>query len=73
MNGASQLIHAVRGPLMLITLGVLVLIDYTGIYSFSRTWPFLLIVFGVLTLLEKVAQPQRSDRLPVPPGGGSAI
>ena len=73
MNGASQLIHAVRGPLMLMTLGVLVLIDYMGIYGFSRTWPILLIVFGVLTLLEKIAQPPRSDRYPVPPRGGSAI
>lgn len=55
MNDASEIIQAVRGPLMLITLGVLVAADYAGIYSFWRTWPILIIVFGVLKLLERAA------------------
>ena len=38
---------------MLITLGSLVAIDYAGIYGFWRTWPILIIVFGILKLLER--------------------
>ncbi len=38
---------------MLIVLGSLVAIDYAGIYGFWRTWPILIIVFGVLKLMER--------------------
>jgi uncharacterized protein YaaW (UPF0174 family) len=44
---------AVRGPVMLITLGVLLAIDHVGTVSFARTWPVLLIVFGVFKLMER--------------------
>ena len=44
MNAISAaLIQAVRGPIMLITLGVLVALDHMDAYglSFGRTWPFM--------------------------------
>jgi len=74
MNDISNLLQAVRGPIMLITLGSLVAIDYAGIYGFWRTWPILIIVFGILKLLERASAkpappytgPYTSDR---PPGG----
>jgi hypothetical protein len=44
---------AIRGPVMLITLGVLLSIDHFGSVSFARTWPVLLIVFGVFKLAER--------------------
>jgi Domain of unknown function (DUF5668) len=44
---------AVRGPILLITLGVLLSIDHFGSVSFTRTWPVLLIVFGVFKLMER--------------------
>jgi len=44
---------AVRGPVMLITLGVLLSIDHLGTISFARTWPILLIVFGIFKLMER--------------------
>jgi hypothetical protein len=51
---------------LLITLGVLMAYDQMGGWSFSRTWPVLLIVFGIFKLLERV-----SDReLPAPPAAG---
>jgi len=57
MNGGS-FVQAIRGPIMLIVLGALVAIDYAGIYGFWRTWPILIIVFGVLKLMERaVARP----------------
>jgi hypothetical protein len=51
---------AVRGPIMLITLGVLLSIDHFGTVSFTRTWPVLLIVFGLFKLMERSGsrQPQ---------------
>jgi hypothetical protein len=80
MNDISALIQAIRGPIMLITLGSLVAIDYAGIYGFWRTWPVLIIVFGVLKLLErsgaKTAQPYHRDYPSGPsarPPGGNVI
>ena len=72
MNDASyNLVQAIRGPIMLIALGSLVAMDYFGVYGFGRTWPILIILFGVLKLLEKaVARPVVQDSGPT---GGSAI
>ena len=69
MNDSSyNLVQAIRGPLMLILLGTLVAMDYFGVYGFSRTWPILIIVFGLLKLLEKlVAHPMPSPPMPPPP------
>ncbi len=44
---------AVRGPILMITLGVLLAIDQNGALSFGRTWPVLLIVFGLFKLAER--------------------
>src|SRR3954465_8349906 len=55
-------VHAIRGPITLITLGALfVLNNFTG-YGFDKTWPVLLIVFGLLSLLKRSVTPP-----PVPP------
>ncbi len=54
MNSTRMLIRAIRGPMLLITLGTLFAVDYFGPYSFTRTWPVLLIVFGALWMLERL-------------------
>jgi hypothetical protein len=54
---SSDFIQAVRGPLMLITLGVLIAVHQFGMLRFGTTWPVLVIVFGVLKLLERVVRP----------------
>lgn len=54
-----SLMRAVRGPILLITLGTLFAIDHVGAYAFSTTWPALLIVIGLLKLLER-ATPRES-------------
>jgi hypothetical protein len=62
------LIRATRGPVMLIALGVLLALDQMGPVSFSRTWPALLIVFGLYKLAETTSggsQPGSN----APPGG----
>ena len=47
-----SLLRSIRGPVMLVTLGTLFMIDHSGGASFHRTWPALLIVLGVIWLGE---------------------
>ena len=55
MNGYNvSLLRAIRGPVLLVTLGALFLIDHSGGMAFGRTWPVLLIVLGILRLGEYV-------------------
>jgi hypothetical protein len=72
MNDTSyNLVQAIRGPIMLITLGTLVAMDYFGVYGFSRTWPILIIIFGVLKLLERTAAKPVAYPDNRPPGGNA--
>ena len=52
MNDQSQLLlRTIKGPVIMITVGVLFAADqFTG-YHFHQTWPVLLIVIGLLQLL----------------------
>jgi hypothetical protein len=61
----TQLIAALRGPIVLITLGILLAIDHSGGMRLMRTWPVLIIVFGLLKLGEFAVndQPARSGGL----------
>ena len=59
-----SLIRAVRGPITLITLGVLFALNNFTEYSFDKTWPVLLIVFGLLSLLKRSIEPAAQ---PTPP------
>ena len=56
---------AIRGPILMITLGVLLAIDQMGTLSFGRTWPMLLIVFGLFKLAERGMSRQRMRRTSV--------
>ena len=60
-----DLIRAVRGPILLIALGLLFVAEYWGQVPFYKTWPVLLIVYGVLKLAEHLAPDNRT------PAGGS--
>ena len=53
MENNNALLCAVRGPVLLITLGVLLTVDHFGPFGFGRTWPALLIVFGLFKLFER--------------------
>jgi uncharacterized oligopeptide transporter (OPT) family protein len=69
MNSAN-IIQAARGPLLLITLGALIVLDYHTRFKFNQTWPVLIILFGVLKLMERMvvgAQP------PYPPGSPPGV
>jgi hypothetical protein len=51
MSAASKhLTNAVRGPIIMITIGALFLFDKFTPFGFSETWPVILIVLGALAL-----------------------
>jgi membrane-associated PAP2 superfamily phosphatase len=60
-NSVHALVRAVRGPVMLMTLGGIMAIDHFGPYNFGRTWPVLLIVLGFFKLLERMAARQSAS------------
>jgi hypothetical protein len=60
MNGNSNptLLRAIRGPIMMITIGVLFALDHMTEFTFGRTWPAILIVLGVLSLGDRFTGPK---------------
>ena len=70
-NKAAAYVQAIRGPIVLISLGGLFALHQDGAVSFWRTWPLLIIVIGVMKLVERlVASPTANVPPNVPPGGG---
>jgi hypothetical protein len=68
MNGSEvPLTRAIRGPVTLITVGVLFALNNFTPYRFEQTWPVILIVFGLLTLLARGTQPAPSQAPQAPP------
>ena len=71
MNDQSQLLlRSVKGPIIMITVGVLFAADRFTNYHFHQTWPILLIVIGILQLL--VGRRRRADYYPPPQGPASS-
>jgi hypothetical protein len=64
-NRAALYAQAIRGPVLLITLGILFAIHQANILSFSRTWPLIIIMIGIMKLIERLVAPTT----PAPPGG----
>ncbi|MGA3075106.1 MAG: DUF5668 domain-containing protein [Bryobacteraceae bacterium] len=57
----ANLLRAIRWPVTLITLGSLFALNNFTNYGFNQTWPVLLIVFGLLSLLGRTTS--------IPPAG----
>lgn len=55
------------GPAMLVTLGVLFLLDSVSRVGFGKTWPAILLVIGVVKLMQSNASLDGHNR-PLPPG-----
>ena len=47
--------HWLMGPAVLITVGLLFLLDQIGVISFGRSFPILLIVIGVIKIAQRSA------------------
>ncbi len=73
---AAQYAQAIRGPILLIAVGVLFAMQQSGVLPFSRTWPLLIIIIGVVKLIERMfIRPAASvspPAPPMPPGGGGS-
>jgi hypothetical protein len=60
----------IMGPSVLVTLGVLFLLDSAGRIGFDRTWPALLLVIGIVQLVRSNASSEgHIAPLPPPPPG----
>ncbi|MGJ5813950.1 LiaI-LiaF-like domain-containing protein [Paludibaculum fermentans] len=55
MNTSYMLVRAVRGPILLIALGSLMALHKFQDISFTKTWPVLLILLGLMKLFERMA------------------
>jgi hypothetical protein len=56
MINSNELVRAVRGPIILITIGTLFALDHFTPWGFQQTWPVILIVIGLLTLLGRATR-----------------
>lgn len=63
----SNLFAAIRGPILLIAVGVLFAIDHAGMFGIRQSWPVLLVLVGLLKLLEHLTS---EPRQPAPPMAG---
>jgi hypothetical protein len=72
MTSANALyIRAIRGPILLIALGVLLAAQRFTDYGITRTWPVLLILLGLMKLAERLAL-RAENVTPAPPGGSES-
>jgi len=46
----QNLVSAIQGPVLMITVGTLFALDRYSIFPFHQTWPVILIVLGLLNL-----------------------
>jgi hypothetical protein len=65
MTRTALFFQAIRGPVLLITIGILFALEQAGVIPFTRTWPLIIIVVGLMKLLERMATPPSF----IPPGG----
>ena len=71
MNGnRPTLMRAIRGPIMLITIGTLFAFDHMTEFSIGRTWPAILIVLGLLSLGDRFSPPGSHITGPGSPNAG---
>ncbi len=60
-------VRAIRGPVTLITVGVLFTLQNFTRYTFDQTWPVILIVFGLLSLVGRGVEPRQPAAAPPVP------
>jgi len=61
--------RGLMGPVVLITIGVLFLLQQMHVASFNRLWPVILLVIGVVKLLQETASTEGhvGSQPPLPP------
>ena len=66
----GSVIRAIRGPVILITIGGLFALNNFTRYHFDQTWPVILIVFGLMSLLRRGVETSAPPPPPPPRPGG---
>ena len=61
------LIRRLRGPAVLLLIGVMALLSQANILGWGQSWPLILILLGLLLLAERAAL--ASEGYPPPPAG----
>lgn len=64
MTRGALYVQAVRGPVVLITVGALFAMHQAGVVSFRSTWPLIIIIVGLVKLFERLLM-----QTPYPPTG----
>ncbi|HNY39671.1 MAG TPA: DUF5668 domain-containing protein [Bryobacteraceae bacterium] len=54
-TGTAALMRAIRGPVMLMALGILLTFHRFSDVSIGKTWPVLLIIYGLMKLFQRTA------------------
>jgi hypothetical protein len=70
MGDKSSFLSAIRGPIMMIAIGVLFAVDYSAGVPFRTTWPVILIVAGLLHLFGRRGYRNMPSANPAGPGTG---
>ena len=63
----GSVVRAIRGPVILITIGGLFALNNFTRYHFDQTWPVILIVFGLMSLLRRGVETSAPPPPPPPP------
>jgi hypothetical protein len=76
MNRSALYAQAIRGPIILMAVGLLFALNNANIADFKHTWPLLIIVVGLIKLFERLVTPftgpyQQPPQYP--PAGGPRI
>ena len=66
LAGARETIGAVGRPLTLIVLGAMFLVEYSGGYTVSQTWPLIIILLGLILVLQSFTAPAGPEPRPLP-------
>lgn len=61
-----RLFHALRGPIWIMLVGVLFLLDSSHILSWGRSWPLFIIVAGVMAVLQRAVFSAAAPPAPYP-------
>jgi len=69
VNNNALLLRALRGPLTLILIGILFVIDHNGAIAFTKTWPIIIIFLGVVRLGERALAAEQAPPPPYSQGG----
>lgn len=67
MTRGSLYAQAIRGPVVLMTVGALFALHQSAGISFGRTWPLIIIVFGLVKLFERMLTPAAGPYPQQPP------